>query len=66
MSICLVSYSCPIIIHAIISNWGTYVTNSRRPAFCWKWAQRSVLLLLLLLHLKYILFRYCHAMDCEY
>ena len=24
-------------------------TNSRRPAFCWKWTQRSVLLLLLLL-----------------
>ena len=23
-------------------------TNSRRPAFCWKWTQRSVLLLLLL------------------
>ena len=25
-------------------------TNSRRPAFCWKWTQRCVLLLLRLLH----------------
>ena len=30
-------------------------TNSRRPAFCWKWTQRSVLLLLPLLLLLLLL-----------
>ena len=30
-------------------------TNSRRPAFCWKWTQLSVLLLLLLLLLPLLL-----------
>ena len=34
-------------------------TNSRRPAFCWKWTQRSVLLLLLLLSSVHQLSRYC-------
>ena len=38
-------------------------TNSRRPVFCWKWTQRSVLLLLLLVNGSK-LFHACHRVVC--
>ena len=37
-------------------------TNSRRPAFCWKWTQRSVLLLLLLL---LTVWKIMHILDAK-